>query len=166
MAFPTPSIGDILMLSHLAWKIGCAFTAGRNGAPREFQEVEKELRGLTGAITMLAETLDDADSIYARCDERTQKGLATIVGCCSQSLSNLESFVAQYQDIKRTDGALDTGGGGLAAGMRIQGSWKNVLLKNWKTIAWTTEGGNIQSLRAMLVVHTQSITLAMQALQT
>ena len=145
------------MLSQLAWKIGCAFTAGRAGAPAQFQEVENELKSLTTAITLLAESLDEDGSLLARADERTQEGLDKILGCCRQTLDDLDSFVIQYQEVRRPDEA-----GGLAT----RKTWRAVLLKNYKKIMWTTEGGSIQSLRNMLVMHTQSISLTMQALQS
>ena len=145
------------MLSQLAWKIGCAFTAGRAGAPAQFQEVENELKSLTTAITLLAGSLDEDGSLLARSDERTREGLDKILGCCRQTLDDLDSFVSQYQEIRRFDEA-----GGLAT----QKSWRSVLLKNYKKIMWTTEGGSIQSLRNMLAMHTQSISLTMQALQS
>jgi len=86
------SIGDIMLLSSLAWKIGRAFTSGRNGAPAEFQEVENELNALNGAITLLADALDDDDSILARSDDKTKEGLDKILGCCQQ----VSSLVATY----------------------------------------------------------------------
>ncbi|MCJ1248125.1 hypothetical protein MMC30_005340 [Trapelia coarctata] len=157
MAFPTPSIGDILMLSQLAWKIGCAFTAGRQGAPAQFQEVENELKSLTTAVTLLAESLDEDGSLLARSDDKTREGLNKILGCCRQTLDDLDSFVNQYQEIKRPDEA-----GGLAT----QRTWRSVLLRNYKKIMWTTEGGGITSLRNMLAMHTSTISLTMQALQS
>ena len=51
MAFPTPSVGDIIMLSQLAWKIGCAFTAGRAGAPAEFQARRATLQDTNDLLT-------------------------------------------------------------------------------------------------------------------
>lgn len=150
-----PSIGDILMLSQLAWKIGCAFTSGRAGAPAEFREVENELHGLTKALTLLAEALDQDDSIISRADERTKEGLDKILECCRQTLENLNSFVSQYQEIKKPDGP---------GGMTTQRSWKRLLVRNYKTICWTGEGGNIQALRSMLHMHVNSISLTMQAL--
>ncbi|KAI9729948.1 MAG: hypothetical protein M1834_006145 [Cirrosporium novae-zelandiae] len=150
-----PSIGDILMLSTIAWKIGCAFTSGRTGAPTEFQEIENELNSLTKALTSLAEALDGDDSLLAQADSRTREGYDKIVGSCHQSLDNLTSFVNQYQEIKRTED-----------GLTVQRSWKRVLIRNWKTILWTSEGGNIEALRSMLQMHTTSISLTIQALQS
>ena len=150
-----PSIGDILMLSQLAWRIGRAFTSGRAGAPTEFQEVENELQSLTTSLTLLAEALDQDDSIISRADEKTKEGLDKILGSCRQTLENLDSFVSQYQEIKRLDGENN---------MATQRSWKRLLVRNYKTICWTGEGGTIQALRNMLHMHVNSISLTMQAL--
>ena len=155
MAF-TPSVGDVMMLSQLAWKIGCAFTSGRAGAPAEFQEVENELKSLTTSITLLAESLDKDDSIITRSDDKTREGLDKILGFCRQTLENLDAFVNQYQEIRRHDGV-----GGVVTEKR----WKHLLIKNYKKIMWTTEGGGIQSLRDMLAMHTESVSLTVQALQ-
>ena len=157
MAAPV-SAGHILMLSQVAWRLTCAFTAGRASAPSQFQEVENELKGLTHSLTMLAESLDQDGSLLAKADGKTREGMVSILSCCSQSLDDLDTFVNSYQDIRR----VDQPGGGRA----VQRSWRSFFLRNYKTIIWTTEGGNIQSLRNMLAMHTQSITIAMEALQT
>ena len=146
------------MLSQLAWRLTCAFTAGRANAPSQFQEVENELKGLTHSLTMLAESLDEDGGLLARADEKTREGMVSILSCCSRSLDDLDTFVNDYQDIRK----VEQPGGGKA----VQRTWRLYFLKNYKTIIWTTEGGNIQSLRNMLAMHTQSISLAMEALQT
>ena len=72
------------MLSQLAWKIGCAFTSGKSSAPAEFQEVKNELTNLTKSIDMLAEALDNDDSIIVKADDKTKEGLDKILECCRQ----------------------------------------------------------------------------------
>ena len=151
-----PSIGDILMLSQLAWRIGCAFTSGRAGAPAEFKEVENELHSLTKALTLLAEALDEDDSIISRADEKTKEGLEKMLECCQQTLENLNSFVGQYQEIKKPDGE---------SHITTQRSWKRLLIRNYKTIGWTGEGGTIQALRNMLHMHVNSISVTVLSLQ-
>ncbi|KAF2181890.1 hypothetical protein K469DRAFT_671176 [Zopfia rhizophila CBS 207.26] len=154
-----PSIGDILMLSQLAWKIGRAFTAGRKGAPVEFLEVETEINRLAKALKLLAETLfADADNkVLSQTDKETQVGVATILLSCQRTVNDLDSLIDQYQVIKkqRTPG-----------GFAIDRSWSDLVLHSYKTMMWTTEGGNIQNLRNILQVHTSTITLVMQALQS
>ncbi|KAF9631322.1 hypothetical protein BFW01_g2184 [Lasiodiplodia theobromae] len=174
------NIGDILMLSQLAWKIGRAFTAGRKGAPAEFVEVESEVNGLAKALKLLAETLftdssdapatgdgDGADrraeyegggsSMLARANAETRSGVEVILQSCRQTLKDLESLVEQYQVIRkhRTSG-----------GFSIERSWSDLVLSAYKKMLWTAEGGNIQALRNMLHMHTSTINLTMQALQS
>lgn len=151
-----PSIGDVMMLSQVAWKIGCAFTSGRAGAPAEFEEVENELISLTRSLTLLAEILDKDDSIMARADEKTKEGLGKILECCRHTLDSLTSFVDAYQELRRPHGSV---------ALPAQRSWKQILVKNYKKIWWTTEEGDIQALRNMLQVHVNSISLTTQALQ-
>lgn len=153
-----PSIGDILMLSQLAWKIGRAFTAGRKGAPAEFQGVEAEINGVAKSLKLLAETLfaDSEDGLLQRADRETQDAIATILNSCHRTVHDLDSLMDQYQVIKkhRTPG-----------GFAIERSWSDLVLTQYKTMMWTTEGGDIQNLRNILQTHTSTITVTMQALQ-
>ncbi|KAH7051252.1 hypothetical protein B0J12DRAFT_573240 [Macrophomina phaseolina] len=176
------NIGDVLMLSQLAWKIGRAFTAGRKGAPAEFVEVEAEVNGLAKALKLLAETLftDNASSdsgnegggggrdsdasngngsgsILARASAETRNGVEVILTSCQTTLKDLESLLEQYQVIRkhRTSG-----------GFSIERSWSDLVLSSYKKMLWTTEGGNIQALRNMLHMHTSTISLTMKALQS
>lgn len=54
MSMPV-SIGDILLLSKIAYQIGVAFTSGRKSAPREFAEVENQLFALSTALEVLTQ---------------------------------------------------------------------------------------------------------------
>ena len=168
-----------MMLSQLAWKIGCAFTSGRPGAPTEFQEVENELTGLTKSITLLSEALDRDDSILLRADEKTKDGLDKILECCRQviqasrlwprkrekqlrltgsrqTLENLNALIDQYQEIRKPEGT---------ASLAVQRAWKPIFIRNYKKIWWTAEGGNIHALKNMLEMHVNSIDLTLKALQ-
>ena len=153
-----PSIGDILMLSQLAWKIGRAFTAGRKGAPAEFLDVETAINGLAKALKLLAETLfaEADDSVLAKADSETKSGVATILLSCQRTLQDLDSLMDQYQVIKkhRTSG-----------GFTIERSWSDLVLSNYQSMMWTTEGGDVQTLRNMVNMHASTIALTMQALQ-
>ena len=147
------------MLSQVAWKIGCAFTAARAGAPQEFQEVESELVRLTTALDQLAETLDDDVEILANTNETTQTGISRILIRCRQTLQDLNSFTARYQDPARSDS------GSPNSEQAVERSWKKVLIKNWSTVWWTPEGGDIDDLREALQTHADSISLMIHALQ-
>jgi hypothetical protein len=133
-----PSIGDVLLLSQLAWRIGFAFTASRPSAPPEFHDIEAELKTLTKALDLLAEALDDDDSVLVRADDKVRAGVNKALLNCQQSLEDLNAFVARYQEVKKPESEVGTRG--------IQGvkTWKVLLLKSWRSVWWTTEGGDIQ----------------------
>lgn len=144
--------------SQVSWRLTCAFAASRANAPLQFQEVENELKSLTHSLTTFAGSLDQDGSLLERTDIKTKTGIASILGSCSQSLDNLDTLVNSYQDTHRVEqpgGAKD-----------IQRSWRSYFLTNYQTIIWTTEGGNIQSLKKMLTIHTLSVMIAIDALQT
>ncbi|EMD67649.1 hypothetical protein COCSADRAFT_197410 [Bipolaris sorokiniana ND90Pr] len=153
-----PSIGDILMLSQKAWKIGSAFAACQKQALSDLSCIEVEIGGLAKALTLLAETL------YAECesdllqsaDQQTRAGFAAIIGSCKRVVDDLDSLIDEYQVIKkhRTVG-----------GFAIERAWSDLVLAEYKTIPWTTEGGDLDNLRDLLQVHKNSITVLVQALQ-
>jgi hypothetical protein len=147
----TPSIGDILMLSQTAWRIGRAFTQGKKSAPAEFAEVEREADGLSEALQLVAETLNSDGSILDKAEDTTKAAVTTILDSAQRTLSDLESFVARYRIIKPQTG---------------ERAWSELVLTNYKTLKWTTEGGDITALRDMLNMHTSTINLTMQALQS
>lgn len=151
------SVGDILVLSQTAWKIGRAFTHGRKSAPAEFAEVEREANGLSEALKLVAETLHADDSILSAAPSDTQAGVHTIFESARATLDDLNSFVERYQVIRRTK---------TSGGFTVERSWSEVVLANYKTLQWTTEGGDITELRNMLQMHTSSISLTLQALQS
>ncbi|KAH7390500.1 hypothetical protein BKA66DRAFT_37068 [Pyrenochaeta sp. MPI-SDFR-AT-0127] len=154
-----PSVGDILLLSQVAWKIGRAFSAGRKNAPNEFREVETEIGGLAKSLKLFAEAIhtDIGKSVIQQAHSETQAGIGTVLSSCQRTVHDLDSLIDQYQVIKkhRTVG-----------GFAIERSWSDLALAEYKTIMWTTEGGNLQNLRNLLQMHTSSITLLMEALKS
>ncbi|KAK4569907.1 hypothetical protein LTR86_002876 [Recurvomyces mirabilis] len=157
MAFQPLSVGDILMLSQTAWKIGRAFTQGKKSAPSEFAEVEREANGLSEALKLVAESLHTDGETLSQADNETRAAVNTILESARATLSDLESFVERYQVIKKNQ---------TSGGFVVERSWSQVVLANYKTFKWTTEGGTIDELRNMLQMHTNTIQLTMQALQS
>jgi hypothetical protein len=139
------------MLSQTAWRIGRAFTKGKKSAPAEFAEVEREADGLSEALQLVAETLNSDGSILDKAEDTTKAAVTTILDSAQRTLSDLESFVARYRIIKPQTG---------------ERAWSELVLTNYKTLKWTTEGGDITALRDMLNMHTSTINLTMQALQS
>ena len=157
MALQPLSVGDILMLSQTAWKIGRAFTKGKSSAPEEFGEVEREANGLSDALKLTAEALHADGSILSRSEPETRAAVNSILESAGKTLEDLESFVERYSVIRKRE----TNGGFV-----VEKSWSEAIMANWKTFKWTTEGGDITELRNMLQMHTNTINLTMQALQS
>jgi hypothetical protein len=153
-----PSIGDILLLSQTAWKLGRAFTAGRTHVPADFRDVELEINALAKALKLLAEALfaESDNSLLRQADVKTEHGFATIVNSCSRAVYDLESLLDQYQVVKKTRNS---------GGFAVERSWSDMVLAQYNTMMWTTDGGNLQNLRHLLHMHATTITLTMRALQ-
>ena len=71
-------------------------------------------------------------------------------------MSNLESLVSQYQEVRKVEGKHRAG---------APHAWKSSVIRNYKKLLWTSEGGNIDALRNMLQMHVESINVMVQALQ-
>lgn len=158
MAMDVPSVGDILLLSQLAWKIGRTFASGRPGAPAEFLEVETRLDGFAKALKLFAEALfaDGDPGVLTLADKETKSGVAMILSSCQKTVSDLDSLLDQYQVIKKQR---------MPGGFAIDRSWSELVLASYKTMMWTAAGGSIQQLRDMLHMHAATITLVTQAVQ-
>jgi hypothetical protein len=146
------------MLSQVAWKISRAFSACRKDAPAEFLDVETEIGGLAKALKILAETLhaESERALFQSADREIQDGIGTILDSCQRTVNDLDSLVDQYQVIKkhRTVG-----------GFAIERSWSDLVLAEYKTMLWTTDGGDLHNLKGLLQMHTNSMTVLTQALQ-
>lgn len=157
-AMTVPNVGDILMLSQVAWKTGRVFTAGQKHAPAEFHAVETDVSGLAHSLKLLAEVLhaENGDSLISKSGPETQDGVAIILSSCQRTVHDLDSLVERYQVIRkhRTSG-----------GFAIERSWSDLVLAQYETIIWTTEGGNLLQLSNLLQMHTKSIRLLIEAVQ-
>jgi hypothetical protein len=123
MAFQPLSVGDILMLSQTAWKIGRAFTKGRDGAPAEFAEVEREANGLSDALKLTAEALHADGSILSRAEPETKIAVNAILESAARTLGDLDSFIERYQVIRKRE---------TKGGFVVEKSWSEAILANWK----------------------------------
>jgi hypothetical protein len=153
-----PNVGDVITLSQVSWKIGRAFAAGQKSAPVGFQEIETEINSLGKSLKQLAEALHaEANVIFIQqAAEHIQHGIETILRACKRTINDLDSLVDRNQVIKkhRTVG-----------GFAIERSWSDLVLAEYATMTWTEEGGDLHSLRNLLRMHTNHITLLIQALQ-
>ncbi|KAH7087574.1 hypothetical protein FB567DRAFT_495516 [Paraphoma chrysanthemicola] len=151
-----PKTGDVLSLSRIASKIGRAFATGRKDVPNEFQEVATEVSGVTKALTELAEVLQSRpdDCTWQEVGEDIQHGICTIFSSCKRAIDHLDSLVDQYQTIRkhRTIG-----------GFAIERSWSDLVLTQHDTMVWTSEGGDLSSLKSLWRMHSSALSILVQA---
>ncbi|RLM00032.1 hypothetical protein CFD26_107921 [Aspergillus turcosus] len=152
MAFQI-SIGDVLMLSKLAWDISQAFTSGRRSAPAEFQEVQNQLSSLTHALESLKSLSREAPG---QDDGGSVSSITPILQNCRFTLEHLEALVNKYMIIEN-DGASN--------GLEKK-RWREEIRKNWKKVRWTREGGDLTRLQHNLGVHINSLNLTIAVLNS
>lgn len=145
------------MLSQTAWKIGRAFAHAKQSAPAEFAAVEREANSLSGALKLVAEILHEHGSILTQAKSDTKSAVNTILKSAHQTLDDLESFVDRYQVIRKK---------ATGQGFVVERSWSEAVIANYKSLKWTTEGGNLIQLRNMLRMHTNCINQTVQALES
>lgn len=153
-----PTVVDVSKLAQVTWKIGRAFTADHKDTPPEFQEVEAKISSLARALKQLAEVLhtEGGHSLIIQANEHIQHDVELTLVSCQRTIDDLGSLVDHNQVTKkhRTVG-----------GFAIERSWSELVLAEYKSMMWTTEGGDLYNLQDLLQMHSSSVLLLLQALQ-
>lgn len=156
------SFSDCYLISVLALRISRAFTKGRKYAPAEFREVENQLCSLSVALCALerARTAGDAaiffdpSQLAGASQPRQPEGgdvVGTMLRSCEETLKHLEDIVKKYSSIGKPRDSEQP----------LLKRWSRELKDNWKKIAWTTEGGDLATLRSQLTIHINSMNLVL-----
>jgi len=100
MALPV-SIGDAILLSQLAFRLGKSLTAGRKSAPATHKEAQNQLFALSQALRSItikedAEILQRSGVSHERNDGSSQdlKGLHD-----EEQSKNLEAMIGNFEDV-------------------------------------------------------------------
>jgi hypothetical protein len=161
MASPV-SFGDAYLMGTLAFRLARAFTKGRKSAPAEFREVENQLYSLSAALRALKDAQAeggaaisvDPSSLPATSHPR-QTGnhdpLATMLQSCEETLKHLDATVGRYSCIVESQDSQQP----------HFKRWSREIKANWKRIVWTSEGGDLATLRSQLTVHTNALNLVL-----
>ncbi|KAF4494983.1 hypothetical protein FAGAP_8884 [Fusarium agapanthi] len=155
MASPI-SFGDAYTMAKIAYRLGRAFTKGRKSAPAEFHEVENQLYALSTALESLKQATDEGKIAGRPQHGIDNEPITIMLANCNETLSHLDNLVKEYGSLS-SSGDKDTGSE--TAFTRIGKKIK----RNWQTIQWTTEGGDLATLRSQLIFHTNSLGLVLGA---
>jgi hypothetical protein len=151
MASPV-SIGDVVALAKIARSIAIAFTKGRKSAPAEFREVENQLYSLSAVLAAFKDAQDSSAELSILTQSTPQgagQNVRGMLDSCHQTLKHLEKIVEKYGAIAEERDSSKS---------RFK-RWSDDLLKNYRKIEWTTEAGNLATLRSQLMIHTNSMDL-------
>jgi hypothetical protein len=156
-------IGDAVILSTVALRLGHAFSSGRKSAPSEFSEVQDLLYNLSKALELLGQhAIPPPPADSATMSEATANGgrdksspqddiIAHMLRNCKGVLLHLEKLVDRYMELDSSRKETDRD---------YRKRWQRGLLQNWKKIQWTTEGGNLNNLKSTLAVYVNGLNLA------
>lgn len=152
------SLGDILVLSGLAYSIGKTLTTGRKLAPEEFQEVQNQLFAISNALRLLSSVLQKDGSTDVESAERPEDDevLSRMIQNCRSTLQYLEQVLKNYPELRQ-----DSEKG--CADESTRKRWRRDLKENIKKIKWTTEGADLDKLRQNLATHVNALNLAIAA---
>ncbi|KAI0814249.1 hypothetical protein GGR55DRAFT_687189 [Xylaria sp. FL0064] len=149
------SIGDAILLSQIAWRLGQTFTKGRKSAPVEFQEIEDELYSLSAALRAAENEQDSVRPSAHDMNPGNNQGAANqdtfehIIRNCRNTLAHLEDIIKKYMIVSEQADSQKP---------KLQ-RWSQSIVKNWRKIEWTTEKGDLNTLRSQIMLHTNSLNL-------
>ncbi|KAI1738271.1 hypothetical protein F4680DRAFT_467494 [Xylaria scruposa] len=145
------SIGDAILLAQIAWRLAQTFTTGRQSAPAEFHEIENELYALGAALAAAENDHNNLQSLTNQAvRENSQSVIATqdtfehIIQNFKQVLAHLEEIVDKYTIVSEKPDPQKP----------KSKRWSQSILKNWRKIEWTTEKGDLNTLRSQIMVYT------------
>jgi uncharacterized membrane protein YccC len=95
-------VGDIILVSRLAYRLYSAVTTGRRSAAKELQELGDVLFGLRCALDHLGNAAKDISTATSNTQDASaveiQQKLAAMVSSCRTTLQELDSATARYME--------------------------------------------------------------------
>ncbi|KAF8853301.1 hypothetical protein BDZ45DRAFT_806770 [Acephala macrosclerotiorum] len=133
------SIGDILMLSGLAYSIGKTLTTGRKSAPEEFQEVQNQLFAISNALKLLSAALnkEGPTEVETGIGPEEDEILGRMIENCRSTLQYLDKVIKSYPELQPDS--------------KNEHSDEN------------TQGADLDKLRHNLATHVNALNLAIAA---
>ena len=167
------SIGDIMLMSQLAYRLYTAVTSGRKGASRDLKELGDALFGLHCALNHLRQTAQVIDSRASSARlgpdaKQMRRNLDLMIDSCASTLNDLDDATKIHRDVEAGE-TLDQDGPdpwkpSSEAGSRRQRvikRWRQQLKVQWNRVQWEFKGTSIDEYRQKLQAHTAAITIVL-----
>jgi hypothetical protein len=169
------SIGNIILLSQLTYKLYSTITAGRRSATKDLQELADVLFGLRCALDHLGNASKDisataSDNHDANMAE-VQRKLNAMVASCLATLEELDSVTKKYrQAVEPVESDAvdyepelvpDIGTSSALNKKRSIARFREKAGVNWMKIRWDVERRSFNEYRVRLQSHTDAINLVL-----
>ena len=168
------SVGDILLVSHLAYQLYSTVSSGRRSAAKDLKELENVLFGVHCALDHLGKAATEisataADRKNANAVEMRQK-LDSMINSCGATLQELDSVTKKYREAALPAGSdlvdeavdLPTIGSSTNQEKRISRvPLKQRVRVNWWKIRWDIERKSLGEYREKLQAHTDAINIVL-----
>lgn len=158
------SIGDIILLSQLSYKLYASITTGRRGAGRDLKELEDVLFSLRCALdhlrTVAKDILVTAQNSGDNALVDMRKKLDLMIDSCASTLQDLDTMTQKYRDGTKPT---ESGGNDNQSKKVLLARLKQNININWMKVRWDRERYSLQYYRDKLRSHADAINIVMNS---
>ena len=169
------SVGDIVLVSQLAYKLYSTVTSGRSTAGKDLRELEDALFGLRCSLDHLAKATKDISATASSHQDvnaiEMRHKLDAMIASCGATLQELESVTKKYREVADPaesnighDGLAGLPAAAVSANPKQKRSvagLKEDIRVNWRKIRWDTERNSLSEYRGKLQAHTDAINIVL-----
>jgi hypothetical protein len=160
------SIGDIVLLGQLSYRLYAAVRTGRRGASQNLKGLEDRLFGLRCALDHLAKVASEVSSLASgHHDEDSaemRQKLDGMMNSCGETLQTLDAVAQKYRDGMESR---DEGGEppleNSKVGKRSLFHIRRTIEVNWAKVRWDFERHSLREYNEKLQAHTEAINLVL-----
>ncbi|KAF8540480.1 hypothetical protein BDD12DRAFT_833154 [Trichophaea hybrida] len=135
------SIGDILLLSQLSYKLYGILTSDRQSAPSTLRELSTSVFGLRCALEHLSQHL--STSKLPPGTTKMHANLSLMITNCGDTLRELDKVLTRYEEKV------------IVKGKGTRGKMK----REWNRIKWSVEEKGLSEIRGKIMQHTEGMQM-------
>ncbi|KAK2767455.1 hypothetical protein FQN54_003611 [Arachnomyces sp. PD_36] len=154
------SVGDIILVSQIAYKLYTSVSKGRHAASKDLKELEDVLFSLRCALDHLGKVAEEilpqaAQNPHDAGALEMREKLNFMINSCADTLGELEKVTQMYRE-----GVLLSPGNGKSVAERgIRERTVDRFKVNWLKIRWDRERSSLSEYREKLQSHTDAINM-------
>jgi hypothetical protein len=162
------SVGDIILVGRLTYKLYSTITSGRRSAAKDLKELADVLFGLHCALDHLRKAAKDISATASNQQDGNAVGmhkkLDAMINSCGTTVQELESVTKRYGKAAGPDEATDSPATVTCINphkKRSADRFKQSVQANWARIRWDMERNSLNEYRAKLQAHMDAINIVL-----